>query len=418
MADLTVVDARLPGRAAALDVVVRGGRIAAVQPHGSAIDGLAIEAGGNLLVPAFVECHLHLDKALLLDRLPGHVGSVGEAIRATAALKASFTRADVLARSETVLRWCVRHGTLAARIHAEVDPMLGLSSVEAALELRERWANVVRIQVVGFPQDGLQRQAGVRELLEESLRMGVDIVGGVTYVDADPVAHVDAVFDLATRFGVPADFHADFADELPTVVAPIIADRTIANGMQGRVLIAHATALGALPRDELAPIADALAHADVSVATLPLTDLYLGGRADGHNVRRCLAPVRTLLEAGVNVACASNNIRNAFTPYGNADLLEVAQVLMAGAHLAAPADVEVVFDMIGPRAARAMGLDGHGIEEGDRADLVLLGAPSVWEAVVGRAEKLAVIAGGRVVSRVETEQAFDLSAVVVREEGH
>jgi cytosine deaminase len=169
------------------------------------------------------------------------------------------------------------------------------------------------------------------------------------------------------------------------------------------VVLGHATALGALPPDVLLPLAELLARADVSVVTLPTTDLYLGGRGDTHNVRRALAPVQALRRAGVNVAYASNNVHNAFTPFGNADPLENGLLLVVAGHLAARSDVEAVFEMATTNAARAIGLTEYGVSVGNRANLVLLDATSPWDAVVSQAEKVLVIAGGRIV--VENRRA-------------
>jgi cytosine deaminase len=361
-----------------------------------------IQAGGRLLAPAFVEAHLHIEKALLLDRLPDEVGSVGEAIKLTAALKRGFTRDDMRARAEEVLRMARRHGTLVVRAHVEVDPILGLSALEMALELREQLAGLMTLQVAAFPQEGIQKAPGTEELLREALRLGADVLGGVPYVDPDPVAHLDTLFRLAQAAGVPLDLHADFSDEPPAdppgLTARHAAERALAEGYVGQVTLGHATALGALPPEQLTPLADLLARADVSVVVLPATDLYLGGRNDTHNVRRALAPVRQLRAAGVNVAYASNNVRNAFTPFGNADPLEIGLLLMAGGHLAGRTDVQAVFEMATVNAARALGLSAYGVAVGDRADLVLFDAESPWDALVSQAEKRLVIAGGQVVA--------------------
>ena len=409
MPDLLLESVRLPGGVGPTDLLLRDGRIFA---YGSAAwdaepGAERLGGGGRLLAPAFVEAHLHLEKALLLDRLPGEIGSVSEAIAATAALKRGFTRDDMRARAEQVLRMARRHGTLHVRAHVEVDPILGLSALETVLSLRESLAGLMTIQVVAFPQEGLQKSPGTEELLGEALCLGADALGGAPYVDPDPVAHLDTLFRLALAAGVPLDLHADFSDDPPTdppgLTARYVAERTLAEGYLGRVVLGHATALGALPPDLLRPLADQLARADISVVTLPATDLYLGGRGDTHNVRRALAPIRALRDAGVNVAYASNNVRNAFTPFGNADLLEIGQLLMAAGHLASPGDVEAVFGMATTNAARAIGLTEYGVAVGNLANLVLLDAASPWEALVSQAEKVLVIAGGRVV--VENRRA-------------
>lgn len=402
MSDLLLESVRLPGQPAPTDLLIRDGRVYA---YGSALreaepGAEIIGGGGRLLAPAFVEAHLHVEKALLLDRLPGEVRSVGEAIAATAVLKRGFTRDDMRERAEALLRMARRHGTLYVRAHVEVDPILGLSALEIALELRERLAGLMTLQVVAFPQEGIQKAPGTEQLLREALTLGADVLGGAPYVDPDPLAHLDTLFKLATAAGVPLDLHADFSDDPPAdppgLTARHAAERALAEGYVGRVVLGHATALGGLPPAELQPLAELLARADVSVVSLPATDLYLGGRTDTVNVRRALAPVRALRQAGVNVAYASNNVRNAFTPFGNADPLEVGLLLMVGGHLAARSDVEAVFEMATTSAARAIGLTHYGVSVGDRANLVLLDATSPWEALVGQAEKVLVISEGRV----------------------
>lgn len=403
MPDLLLEAVRLPSGAGPTDVLLRDGRIYA---YGSALreaePGVErVQAGGRLLAPAFVEAHLHIEKALLLDRLPGEVSSVGEAIRLTAALKRGFTRDDMRARAEQLLRMARRHGTLSVRAHVEVDPILGLSALEVALELRERLAGLMTLQVAAFPQEGIQKSPGTEELLTEALRLGADALGGAPYVDPDPVAHLDTLFRLAQAASVPLDLHADFSDEPPAdppgLAARLAAERALADGYVGRVTLGHVTALGTLPPEHLGPLAEALAQADISVVTLPATDLYLGGRNDTHNVRRALAPVRRLLAAGVNVAYASNNVRNAFTPFGNADPLEIGLLLMTAGHLADLRDVESVFEMATVNAARTLGLTQYGVAVGDRANLVLLDAESPWDALVSQAEKRLVISAGRIV---------------------
>ena len=399
---------RLPGQQQLTDVLAADGRLARIGRGPRPAGARTIEGRGRLLGPGFVEPHLHLDKAFLLDRLPGPIGSVQQAIAVTAALKRGFTRADILGRAERTLRLALRHGTLAARVHAEVDPVLGLTSLEAALELRQRWRDLVEIQVAAFPQDGIQRQPGAEALLREALRLGADVIGGVPYVDPDRQAHVETVLALAQEFDRPADFHLDFSDDPRDRDVGYVAERVEQLGLHGRVAVGHVTALGALAPVEADPLIERIARAGLSVLVLPATDLHLGGRGDSHNLRRGLAPVRKLLAAGVNVAYGSNNVRNAFTPFGNADPFEVGLLLMVGAHLTDPDDVPKVYDLATTGAARAIGLREYGLVEGRPANLVLFEAPSVWEALVGQAEKRYVVAGGRLVAEQRrTSRYFD-----------
>jgi cytosine deaminase len=401
-APLLIRDVRLPDGTPA-DLLIVAGQIARLGPGLPDAGATVLEGAGRLVSPGFVEPHLHLDKAFLMDRLPGRVGSVAEAIAVTTALKRQFTRQDILERAERTLGLALRHGTLAARVHAEVDPVLGLTSLEAALELRQRWRGTISLQVCAFPQDGIQRLPGTEDLLREALRLGADLIGGVPYVDPDHHAHIDTVLALAEEFDLPADFHVDFADDPAVLNVAYIAEQTLARGLSGWVAVGHVTALAALSPERLAPLVELLARADLSVLTLPATDLHLGGRGDRYNVRRGLTPVRTLLAGGVNVAAGSNNVRNAFTPFGNANPLETGLLLMVGAHLSDRDDLPTVWQTLTVNAARALGLAEYGLAEGRPANLVLFEAPDIWEALVGQAEKRYVMANGRVVAENRRE---------------
>jgi cytosine deaminase len=240
--------------------------------------------------------------------------------------------------------------------------------------------------------------------MREALRMGADVVGGVPYIDRDASAHVERVFALAREFDRDVDFHLDTFDEARDLSIHRVAELTVAQGWQGRVCAGHMTALGALEPDALAPIAAMIREAGISVLALPATDLYLMGRGDTRNVRRGLAPVRRLADAGVNVAVATNNVQNPFTPWGDADLLRMANLLATAAHLGTVEDLVLALRMATANAARAIRLRDYGLVEGARADLVLLDCREPAEAVAAIPERLVVVKDGvvSVENRLET----------------
>jgi cytosine deaminase len=232
--------------------------------------------------------------------------------------------------------------------------------------------------------------------LRQALRAGADLVGGCPYNDTDGVAHVDSVFALAREFDCDVDFHADFADEPVHRHVEVIVDRTERFGWQGRVAVGHLTELAAYDEVEQARVAGRLRDARIAVITLPATDLYLLGRRDTRNVRRGLTPVRRLLEAGVTVAAATNNVQNAFTPAGNADPLLLTFLLVVGAHMGGLAEMAAALDMVTTAPARILGRRDHGLTVGCRADLVVLEASTLAEAVGGLPPRALVVKGGRV----------------------
>jgi cytosine deaminase len=396
--DLVLSACRLATASQPADIGIRDGRIVALGDLGRAPARRRLDAAGRLAVPGFVDAHVHLDKAYLLDRAPSQEGTLAEALRVTAAAKRSFTVQDVRARARRLLDRAVALGTTAMRGHVEVDPIVGLRGVEAILPLRAEYADRLDLELCAFAQEGILQAPGTEALLRAALRAGANLVGGCPYNDTDGAAHVDRVFALAREFDCRVDFHADFADEPVNRHVEVIADRTERHGWQGRVAIGHLTELAACDGAEQARIAKRLHDAGIAVIILPATDLYLMGRGDTRNVRRGLAPVKRLHAAGVTVAAATNNVQNAFTPVGNGDPLLLTYLLVLGAHMGADADMAVALDMVTVAPARILGRRDHGVAVGCRADLVVLDASSLAEAVGAIPARVLVVKGGRVTS--------------------
>ena len=386
-----------------MDIAVKDGRIAAIEVgiEGEALD--EIDAGGRAVIPGLVEPHLHLDKALLHRRLPPRQGTLEEAIRLTGILKGQQERKDVMTRSRTVLDMAVKNGTTAIRAHPDVDLIQGLIGVETLLELRDEYRDLVDLQIVAFPQEGILKSPGTRELMVEAMDMGADVIGGCPYCELnrkDTEAHIDTVFQLAERYDAPVDMHVDFADDTSDqrfVTTEYIARKTIERGWQGRVSLGHVTSLGSLPPSELEPIIDLLREAGITIVTLPATDLYLSGRRDEYNQRRGLTPVRALHQGGVNVAYSSNNVRNAFTPFGKADMLQIGNMLAHVVQFGTLDHQAAILDMGTRNAARAIGLgDDYGIAVGCLADFVILDTLKVADALLDIPARSWVIKSGKI----------------------
>jgi cytosine deaminase len=379
-----------------VDVGCRGGRIVEIGRLAARSATREVSCDGRAVTSGLVDAHIHLDKALLSERTPSRDGSLAEALRVTGAAKHGFTREDIRARARRVLDLAVRQGTTAMRSHAEVDPVVGLMGFEALAELKREYAPAIDLQLCAFAQEGILQAPGTEALLREALRAGADLVGGVPYNDTDARRHIDIVFDLAAEFGVDADFHTDFFDEPQHLHARYIAEETIRRGWQGRVALGHVSEMAALPPDEQEPLARLLAEAGVAVIILPATDLYLMGRKDVRSVRRGLAPARRLLGAGVTVAAATNNVRNAFTPFGTAGLPLMGYLLGVAGHLGGQADVGVILDMLTTQPARILRLPDYGLTEGCRADLVVWDTDRADEIVTALAPCHLVARAGRV----------------------
>ena len=401
--DIVLRGVRIDDERPLVDIGVESGRIVEIAETVEARGDEEIEAGGRVALPGFVEPHLHLEKAFLHRRLPARTGTLEEAIRVTSVLKAQQEREDVLERSRRVLDMAVRNGTTLIRAHPDVDPIQGLIGVETAVELRKEYQDRLDLQIVAFPQEGILKAAGVDDLMEQALDMGADVVGGCPYNELswdDTKAHIDKVFDLAARRGLPIDMHVDFADDADDqrfASARYIAEKTIETGYQGRVALGHVTSLGALAPEEAKPVIDLLQQAGIHIVTLPATDVYLGGRKDEARPRRGLTPVRALHEAGVNVAYSSNNIRNAFTPFGKADPLQIGNLLAHLVQFGTPEQQAEILKMGTVNAARVVGVsDDYGLAVGKQADIVILDTLTVADALLDLPARSWVLKRGRV----------------------
>lgn len=390
MTGLVLRHALLPHGAHA-DLRLAEGRIVQIAAAGTlATDGAAVEdLAGKLLVPGLVEGHVHLDKTLTgvpwMPHLPG--GSVAERIAAEKRLRQTLS-VPVTARAEALLARIVALGSLNLRCHVDVDDEIGLAAVEALLTLRERWRDKATVQLVAFPQSGVLRQSRVAELLEEAARLGVEVVGGLDPAgyDGDIKGQLDIVFGIAERYGRMVDIHLHDPGELGAFQLRRIAERSTAAGLQGRVAVSHAFALGEVGRATFDATAAALRDGGVAVMTAA------PGAAP-------MPPVAALTEAGVTVFAGSDNIRDAWSPLGNGDMLDRARLIAWRQGLAADDELWLAFAMVTEHGLRALGLDGRGIREGAAADLVVLGSPHVPQAVADCPPRAMVIKAGRIIAR-------------------
>ncbi|MDA9421846.1 MULTISPECIES: amidohydrolase family protein [Bradyrhizobium] len=368
--DLIFRNALLRSSAAPVDIGVARGRIAAIEPR-LACEAPEVAIGGHLVLPGFVDSHIHLDKACLLDRCGHDHGSLGQAIRAVSAMKRDFTIEDVHARGAKVLELAVMHGTTHMRTHVEIDPRIGLRSFEAMKALKLDYAWAIDLSLCVFPQEGLTNDPGAEELLIQALRDGGDVIGGCPYTDTDPNAHLARIFDLAQEFDVDVDLHLDFDLDPSWCHLDEVCRQTERRNYQGRVAVGHATKLSALPPERMKAATAQLARAGVAVTVLPATDLYLMGREATHNAPRGLTLAHKLAGDGVVCSVATNNVLNPFTPFGDASLLRMANFYANVAH-ASVSDFDTCLDLVTELPARLMNLGDYGIKVGNPADLVVL----------------------------------------------
>jgi cytosine/creatinine deaminase len=390
--DLVIDNARVPGQAGLVSIGIEAGQIVALGPAIVA-DAPREDAGGRLVCGGLIDCHIHLDKADILAAAAGAEHSLEQAVEATARLKAGFTAEDVYERAKGVVEQAITHGTTAMRSFVEIDPRAGLRSFEALKAIRSDFAWAMDIEICAFAQEGLTNELETESLLASALADGADLVGGCTYTDSDPVRHVARIFDLAEHFDVDADFHVDFDLDPIGSLLPEIIDETKRRGWQGRVVCGHATKLSALPAAQVAAIGKRLADAGIGIVALPATDLFLLGRSTNILIPRGVAPLQQLIGAGATAAVATNNVLNPFTPYGDANLIRMANLFANVAQLASDAEMDLAFDLITAGPARLM-QRAWGLAVGSPADFTLIDALDPADAMRRVASVLAAWKAG------------------------
>ena len=392
--DLVVRGAMLADGSGPVDVGIAAGRIAALAPS-LAADGPVLDAGGCLLLPGLVETHVHLDKTCILDRCHAAEGSVAEAVRLTAAAKRSFTPEDVYARGRRTLERAIGWGTTRMRTHVEVDPGIGLRGFEGVQQLARDHAWAMDIELCVFPQEGLLNNPGTDALLVEGLRRGARVIGAVPYTDSDPRGQIDRIFAIARDWDVDIDMHLDMGDTPDGMQVEYVCRKTEEFGWGGRVAVGHVTQMSLVPPARFAALAATLARAGVAVTVLPATDLYLMGRTHDHAVPRGVVSAGPLRAAGVTCSIATNNVLNPFTPYGDANLLRMANLYANVCHVARPDELAGCLDMVTSAAARLMRVAEYGVQVGAPATLVLMDAADAAGAVAGLAQPLWGMKDGR-----------------------
>jgi cytosine deaminase len=390
---LLLRDVCLLDRAGRFDIGVADGRIVDIAP-GIAGDHPHLDLGGALIIPGFVDSHVHLDKACLLDRCDPALGDLAAAIAAVSRLKEGFTEEDVYARGARVLESAIVHGTTHMRTHLEIDPTVGLRSFAAVRRLKRDYAWALDLEICVFPQEGLTNLPGTEDLLIQAIEAGADLLGGCPYTDTDPARQIEILFSLAGRYDLDLDFHLDFDLDPSWMHLDLICTATERAKWGGRVAIGHVTKLSAVPPETLEAIARRLAECGVAVTVLPATDLYLMGRACSHDVPRGLTPAHRLMAHGVNCSVATNNVLNPFTPFGDASLMRMAN-FYANVAQVDPAGFRTCLDLVTTAPARLMNLEHYGVHVGGAADFVALRTADAITAVAEGATPVAGFKAGR-----------------------
>jgi cytosine/creatinine deaminase len=401
MFDLIIKNGTLPdGRVT--DIGIAGDRITAIDRLDNAEAGEVIDASGDLVSPPFVDPHFHMDATLSygLPRLNAS-GTLLEGIGLWGELKQVMTQEEVVTRALDYCDWAASLGLLAIRSHVDTcdDRLLG---VEALLEVREKVAPYIDLQLVAFPQDGLFRDPTAHANTIRALDMGVDVVGGIPHFErtmADGARSVTVLCELAAERGLMVDLHCDETDDPHSRHIETLAYETQRLGLQGRVAGSHLTSMHSMDNYYVSKLLPLIAEAQVAAIPNPLINIMLQGRHDTFPKRRGLTRVKEMQALGIEVGWGQDCVRDPWYSLGTGDMLDVAFMGLHVAQMSSPAEMARCFDMVTEGNARIIGLQDYGLRVGAKASLVVLDAGDPVEALRLRPDRLCVVSKGKVISR-------------------
>jgi cytosine deaminase len=375
-------------------IAIQNGKIAKIDVKVEGDAQKVIDAQGKLVTESFVNGHLHLCKVYTLSMMDeaamgaytdGSMGGAMTAIELAANVKEQYDESWIIENVRKALNLAVKFGNTHIRAFADTDTKAKLEGIKALIRAREEYKDRVKVEVVAFPQDGVVRDPGAEEYIEAAMKLGADVVGGIPwieYTDADAQEHIDRMFAIAKKYDKPVSMLIDDAGDPTLKTLEMLAVTTIKNGWEGRVTAQHSRAMALYPEPYYRKIEYLLKRAQIGVVSDPQTGpLY--------------ARVKDLYKAGVRIALGQDDIADAYYPFGRNNMLEIAFLAAHLMWMNSRQEMEILYDLITTNAAQALGAEGHNLREGGNADLVVLNAESVWEAIWNHEAPLYVIKAGK-----------------------
>lgn len=402
---MNILNARLRGRSGLYRIELDGARIAAIsaqQAPAEASEG-DIDAASNLVVPPFIEPHIHLDATLTAGEPAWNMsGTLFEGIERWGERKALVTHEDTKARAKKTIDMLVDHGIQYVRTHVDVtDPTL--SALKSMLEVREETRHLIDLQIVAFPQEGIESFKGGRELMTEAIAMGADVVGGIPHFENtrdQGVSSIKFLMDLAERSGCLVDVHCDETDDPQSRFLEVLAEEARVREMGERVTASHTTAMGSYDNAYCSKLFRLLKLSQINFVSCPTESIHLQGRFDTYPKRRGLTRVAEIDRAGMNVCFGQDSIVDPWYPLGNGNILRILEAGLHICHMLGYEDLQRGLDLITDNSARTLNLgERYGLEVGRPANLLVLSAPDDYEMLRTQGHALLSVRNGEVLMR-------------------
>jgi cytosine/creatinine deaminase len=383
------------------DIAIENGRIVTLAAHLGETALREIDCAGKLVTPPFVEPHIHLDSVLAAGKPRfNESGTLFEGIQIWGEYKPTLTKEDVKERALEALKMMAANGCLFVRTHVDTtEPRL--IALDALLELREQVRDWTTLQVTAFPQDGIYARSENEGLLEEALRRGADVVGGIPHYELtreDGVRSIGRIFDLAEQYDRLIDIHCDEVDDEQSRFVEVIVAEAIKRGGGERVSASHTTAFGSYNDSYAYKLMGFIKRTNINFIPNPLINITLQGRMDTYPKRRGLTRIKELWQNGVNVSTGSDCIYDPWYIFGTGNMLDVAYVTVHVSQMTGLKEIDATFEMVTDNGAKSLHLQDYGITEGNTANIVVQDAMSAFEAVRFRPRPLYVISRGKIIA--------------------
>ncbi|WP_392454303.1 cytosine deaminase [Edwardsiella piscicida] len=405
-----VINARLPARDGWWQITLEHGLIAAITPQPTlrAAQPDELDAQQGLVVPPFVEPHIHLDTTQTAGQPAwNQSGTLFEGIERWAERKAQLTHDDVKQRAWQTLKWQIANGIQYVRSHVDVsDP--SLTALKAMLEVRQEVAPWVDLQLVAFPQEGILSYPNGEALLEEALRLGADVVGAIPHFEFTREYGVESLhktFALAARYDRLIDVHCDEIDDEQSRFVETVAALAHREGMGARVTASHTTAMHSYNGAYTSRLFRLLKMSQINFVANPLVNIHLQGRFDDYPKRRGVTRVKEMLQAGINVCFGHDDVFDPWYPLGTANMLQVLHMGLHVCQLMGYAQIDEGLALIGSHSAKTLSLQGYGVAPGYRASLLVLPAESGFDAVRRQVPVRYSLRDGRLIAETRPAQS-------------
>lgn len=407
--NMIIKNATVRGFDESVDILIIDGKIEKIEDSIEA-DCKIVDANGGLVLPPFIEPHIHLDTTLTAGEPKwNESGTLFEGIELWSERKTILTKEDVKTRAKKTIQWQIANGIQYIRTHVDVtDP--DLVALKAMLEVKEEMKDYVTLQIVAFPQEGILSYPNGLELLEKSIQLGADVIGAIPHFEFTReygVSSIDKIFELAQKYDCLIDVHCDEIDDEQSRFIEVLAARAYENNMGERVTASHTTAMHSYNNAYAYKLFRVLKLSKINFVANPLVNIHLQGRFDTYPKRRGITRVKELLEAGINVCFGHDDIFDPWYPLGTGNMLQVLHMGLHVCQMMGYGQINESVDLITENSARALNItDTYGIDVGKPGNLIILPAENGYDAIRRQVPVRYSIRNGKIIAETKPSETI------------